>query len=184
MRRETFRTLEDSGKVSEYFLLRKVRTGDPAYEREARVCLSIRNPEAQWVCAVRLIRAHQPFDTKHPKKKFLNDWLENTAEFLNLGKEDKGRLEVLTAVDSIVDFKFHADALMLLRDGSANRFMIAKADATEHPKTIEDPEASGADILISNIPDPLEKPDDYKDKLRELGRATAKTLKTKTPIEL
>lgn len=182
MPREFPRGLEESGKVSEYFLLNKVKTGDPAYEKEARACLSIQNPEAQWICAVRLIRAHQPFDPKNPKKKFLRDWLEATAEFLD--EKERDRLEVLTAVDSVVDFKFHADALMMLRDGSANRFTIAKADATEHPKTIEDPEASEADILISNIPDSLDKPNDYKDKLRELGKETAKVLKTKAPIEL
>lgn len=182
MLREFPRGLENSGKVSEYFLFNKVRTGDLAYEKGAKACLAIRNPEEQWVCAVKLIRKHQPFDPKHPKKKFLNDWLEATAEFLD--KRERDRLEVLTAVDSIVDFKFHADALMLLRDGSSSRFMVAKADATEHPKTLEDPEASEADMLISNIPDPSEMPNDYKDKLRELGRATAAALKTKTPIEL
>lgn len=182
MLREYPRGLENSGKVSEYFLLSKVKTGDPAYEKEARACLSIQNPEAQWVCAVRLIRAHQPFDPKNPKKKFLRDWLEATAEFLD--EKERDRLEMLTAVDSMVDFKFHADALVLLRDGSANRFMIAKADATEHPKTIEDPESSKADILISYVPDPLERPNDYKDKLHDLGKETAKVLKTKAPIEL
>ena len=95
MLKEFPRGLEDSsGRIAEFFLFGKVRTGDPHYQKEARDCLAITDPQAREICAIRLIRKRQPSDPKNPKKLVMKDLLFETAAFLDLkSKEELERLE-------------------------------------------------------------------------------------------
>ncbi|OGF61936.1 hypothetical protein A2926_00430 [Candidatus Giovannonibacteria bacterium RIFCSPLOWO2_01_FULL_44_40] len=186
MLKEFPRGLEDSsGRIAEFFLFGKVRTGDPHYQKEARDCLAITDPQAREICAIRLIRKRQPSDPKNPKKLVMKDLLFETAAFLDLkSKEELERLEVLTTIDSIADFVCHADLITLLKERNSDSFRIAKLDYSKHPKTLEDPESSKADLLVGDIPDPAENPRAYKERIIEIAQHNAKILKTKMPVGL
>jgi len=156
---------EHSGKLSEHFLLGSLKTGKKTY---------MPFPEA-----LKLAKDLQRDNPAEPKKLFMRDLRNRIAELLELGADDGKRLKIYTAVGTPLDFYHHTDMFVELEDETGQASKITTGDASINAVKITNNETK-ADVLIDEIPDPMENEREYKDKVDEIARRFVDVLKSKT----
>jgi len=176
------RRLERSGKVNERFAFGQVRVESDEYSRAMQALIQ-RHREAKTAVtlgeAIELIKRYQPFeldrrvpqDPINPVKQFPNNLRQRVAEKLGLERRGRELVRFWTAVGSIVDTEFKADAVIELAGRSEkdpSRYVRIDASLYTGP-TYESAEDTRDRVIISQIPDVHEDPDSY----REFVDATA-----------
>ncbi|MBI2639625.1 MAG: hypothetical protein HYW90_01900 [Candidatus Sungbacteria bacterium] len=175
---------ERSGRVNERFVFGAVRTGDPAYERETRELIQHSRARKKPVAfheVLAVIKHFQPFkpdshesvDPAAPIKPFPSDLRRFVADTLGLKGEEQKRALFWTAVGSLLDTGFGADAAIEITDKKGESLCVVPLDVTLRP-----PELAGKEghrfqnlrvVIYGEIPDPHEKKEEYGRKVREVG---------------
>ena len=184
------RELERSGKVNERFVFGRVRAEDPGYVQAMHEWVKrsrAMDPEAKFREAMEIVKRYQPLAPDHgvpmdpvnPTKEFPNHLRRRVTELI--GKASHRGVLFWTAVDSMVDTNFGADAVIELKDETINREppRYVRLDA----KLLADPgsvrrEQDGR-IVIGEIPDRLEMPKDFDNFVASVADAVAQEFQPK-----
>ncbi len=159
---------ERSGALSEHFLLGTLHT-------ETKIYLPYRE-------AVKLAKDLQQDNPVNPKKPFMRDLRNAIAGKMDFkGAEDATRLKIYTAVGTPLDHYHKADMFVELEDESGKKSKIVTGDATINKEKIADNDKK-ADVLIGEIPDPMENKEEYDFAVDELAEKFAAVLKTKPSL--
>lgn len=185
---------ESSGRVNEKFVFGAVRVGDPNYEREKRSLIQkyrdVKKPVPLRE-ALEIIKRFQPFkpDSREPVdplsptkqlpyalRKFIADKLESRG---------KKKVFFWTAVDSLVDKEFGADAVIEVAGDKGEPSGLIRLDVTR--RSAEETGKEEADnrdrvIIYGEIPDPHEDKAAYDAKVREVGEEVLEKLAPERPV--
>ncbi len=167
--------LERSGEVNEKFIFGEPRTG-PEYRQDLEKLIQEHRDKKIPLAlgeAVGLIKRYQPYqseekyipqDPTNPKKKFPRDLRKEIAARLGLAKpEDDKRVLFWSAVGTIVDKDFGADAVIEVKGKSENEpSKFVRLDVTlyggEQPKSEEEMKDL---VVIGRVPDAEDEADKY-----------------------
>src|SRR3989344_2682941 len=180
---------EDSGKVSEYFVLGEIRQTE-AYIRELKK-VQKENGYVSWKDSLRLVRKFSPYNPTDPHDKpFLNDLRIAFIDELGFTEErDMDRVKIFTAVGSPLDFWHGIDTFIEVEDGNGRTSKIIGFDAKEmadSPETREHAHEKKADIIIfmKDFPDAESESKEYVAKMGEIAKEAARVFKTKESINI
>ncbi|OGF63122.1 hypothetical protein A2662_02470 [Candidatus Giovannonibacteria bacterium RIFCSPHIGHO2_01_FULL_45_33] len=161
---------EKDGKLSELFLLGRVKVNNPDYEKGIKKCTG-KIGEAYWDCAIKVIKEFQPYDPINPQKRFPRDLRRVFVE--EAGIKDEKKVKIFTMVDSVVDLGKKMDAFIEVDDEKPGMNLVS----FNHKRVDNENDIDGylgADVLIPIIPDPEEGLEDYENIIRQLGKSAAK----------
>lgn len=170
-----WRKIERSGDINERFVFGQARVESPDYQEAARVLIERHRREGTKVTfgeGVELIKRYQPFepdrrvpqDPTNPTKQFPNNLRGRVIEKLNLSPRAAKLVRFWTAVDTIVDTEFKADAL-IERAGASERepSSYVRLDASLYQGETSETEEDRRDrVIIPEVPDVHEEPQRYR----------------------
>ena len=181
---------ESSGKVNERFVFGAVRINDPDYEREKRVLVQRYRDTKKPVPfreALGVIKRFQPFkpdsrepaDPASPTKQFPCALRKFVADGLGLKSAEQNNVLFWTAVDSLVDKEFGADAVIEVKGEKGEPSRMVRLDVTLHSP--EEAEKGGDNhdrvIIYGETPDPHEDKRAYDEKIRAVGAEVIEKLR-------
>ncbi|MBI2483185.1 hypothetical protein HYV74_03345 [Candidatus Uhrbacteria bacterium] len=128
-------------------------TQDRAYQ-EALQKVATPDGFVRFDAALRLVRAHQPWDPTNPDADLLRDLRLEIIDQLHLREQDADRVRAYTAVGSPLDIFHGIDAFIEYQDQKTENVRRITLDLTlkEH----KDADQRKANILIRELPAPEE----------------------------
>lgn len=173
MRHEMPRQFEErSGKLFEYFLFGDITLKNLKY-REELSKLHSRGGYMPYHEALELVRSCQKENPVNPTRSFLRDLRNHIARQLGLTQKDDHSLAIYSAIGSPLDIFHGVDAFIELRRGDKVQYVTLDATINE----IKQGQSIKADIMIGDIPDPMEHKDQYEKELETIAAKVAWRLK-------
>lgn len=187
---EAERHTERSGKVNERFVFGRARVDDPEYTDMLHALIK-RRQGSSFRDAMELVKRFQPFlpeshtvqDPTDPPKQFPKSLREAVAQRLGLEGKAAQRVHFWTAVDSIVDTNFKADAVIELVGEGGEPSRYVRLDAKLSPEPQYEPEQDTRNrVLVGEVPDVYEQPNTYREFVRDTADAVARKLAVQEPV--
>ncbi len=186
---------ESSGKVNERFVFGAVRINDPDYEREKRVLVQryrdMKKP-VPFREALGVIKRFQPFkpdsrepvDPSSPIKQFPYALRKFIADGLGFKSAEQKKVLFWTAVDSLVDKEFGADAVIEVKREKGELSRMVRLDVTlRSPEKAE----KGGDsrdrvIVYGEIQDPHFDKKAFDAKVDKVGKEVIEKLNAQSKV--
>lgn len=190
-----WRKIERSGDINERFVFGQARVESPDYQEAVRVLIDRHRRDGTKITfseGVELIKRYQPFepdrrvpqDPANPTKQFPSNLRERVIEKLGLSPRAAKLVRFWTAVGTIVDTEFKADALIERAGTSAREpSRYVRLDASLYQgETGETDEDRRDRVIIPEVPDVHEDPKRYREFVDTIaGEVAAKFLVQDTP---